>query len=92
LKVMPEALSPDICKFLDYGMHLQVLAFDANDFKDPVIACAKAANAQIYVDRLGDADTPDTWQKAIDLGAAGIQTNLPAELATWLRAHNLATH
>ena len=92
LKVMPEALSPDICKFLDYGMHLQVLAFDANDFKDPVIACAKAANAQIYVDRLGDADTPDTWQKAIDLGAAGIQTNLPAELATWLRTHNLATH
>lgn len=92
LKVMPEALSPDICKLFVRAMQLQVIAFDANDFKDPVIDCAKTANAQIFVDRLGDADNPETWQKAIDLGAAGIQTNLPAELAAYLRAHNLATH
>src|ERR1700729_3317755 len=83
LKIMPEALSPDICKFLVRGLQLQVTAFDANDFKDPVIACAKEANAKIFVDRLGDADNPETWQKAIDLGAAGIQTNLPAELSTY---------
>lgn len=92
LKIMPEALSPDICKFLNRAMQLKVIAFDANDFKDPVIDVAKQAHAQIFVDRLGDADNPETWQKAIDLGAAGIQTNLPAELATYLRAHKLATH
>jgi glycerophosphoryl diester phosphodiesterase len=89
---MPEAITPDICKFLVRGVQPQVMAFDASDFKDPVIACAKQANAEIYVDRLGDADNAETWQKAIDLGASGIQTNLPAELATYLRAHNLATH
>jgi hypothetical protein len=65
LKVMPEAISPDICKFMVRAMQPQVLAFDANDFKDGVIACAKD---EIYVDRLGDADNPETWQKAIDLG------------------------
>ncbi|WP_158794784.1 glycerophosphodiester phosphodiesterase family protein [Granulicella sp. L60] len=92
LKVMPEALSPDVCKLFVRAMQLQVLAFDANDFKDPVIACATQANAKIYVDRLGDADNPEAWQKAIDLGAAGIQTNLPAELAAYLRTHNMATH
>ena len=92
LKIMPEALSQDICKFLVHWMQPQVLAFDANDFKDPVIAVAKQANAKIYVDRLGDADTPETWQKAIDTGADGIQTNLPAELHAYLRAHNMATH
>src|SRR6202041_2455571 len=92
LKVMPEAISPDICKFLVRGMQPQVLAFDANDFKDGVIDCAKQANANIYVDRLGDADNADTWQKAIDTGADGIQTNLPAELAAFLRSHNMATH
>ena len=92
LRVMPEAISPDLCKFFDRAMQLQVLAFDAGDFKDPVIACAKQASAQIYVDRLGDADTPEIWQKAIDAGANGIQTNLPAELAAYLRKHNLATH
>jgi glycerophosphoryl diester phosphodiesterase len=91
LKVMPEAISPDICKFMVRAMQPQVLAFDANDFKDGVIACAKDANAKIYVDRLGDADNPETWQKAIDLGAAGIQTNLPAELAAYLREHNMWT-
>jgi glycerophosphoryl diester phosphodiesterase len=92
LRVMPEALSPDICKFLDRAMQLQVIAFDASDFKDGVIDVAKGAHAQIFVDRLGDADTADAWQKAIDQGAAGIQTNLPAELAAYLRAHKLATH
>lgn len=92
LKVMPEALSPDICKFLSRAMQLQVIAFDANDFKDGVIDVAKSGHAQIFVDRLGDADTAETWQKAIDQGAAGIQTNLPAELAAYLRAHKLATH
>ena len=92
LRVMPEAYSPDICKFLDRAMQLQVIAFDANDFKAPVIDVAKEAHAQIFVDRLGDADTPEAWQKAIDQGANGIQTNLPAELATYLRDHKLATH
>jgi len=92
LKVMPEATTSDICKFLVRAMQPQVLAYDANDFKDEVIGCAKQANAQIYVDRLGDADNPETWQKAIDQGANGIQTNRPAELAEYLRAHNLATH
>jgi glycerophosphoryl diester phosphodiesterase len=92
LKVMPETLSPDIGKFLVRAMQPQVLAYDANDFKEPVIACAKQANSKIYVDRLGPADTPEEWQKAIDEGADGIQTNLPGELATYLRAHNMATH
>jgi glycerophosphoryl diester phosphodiesterase len=92
LRVMPEAYSPDICKFLDRAMHLQVIAFDANDFKDGVIDVAKQAHAQIFVDRLGDADNAEAWQKAIDQGANGIQTNLPAELATYLREHKLATH
>jgi glycerophosphoryl diester phosphodiesterase len=92
LRVMPEAISPDICKYLDRAMQLQVIAFDASDFKDPVIDIAKQARAQIFVDRLGDADTPEAWQKAIDQGANGIQTNLPAELATYLREHELATH
>jgi glycerophosphoryl diester phosphodiesterase len=92
LRVMPEAISPDICKFMVRAMQPQVLAFDANDFKDPVIAVAKEASAKIFVDRLGDADNPETWQKAIDLGAAGIQTNRPGDLAQWLKQHNLATH
>lgn len=92
LKIMPEAFSPDVCKLFVHVMQPQVLAFDASDFKDQVIDCAKSANAKMYVDRLGDADNAETWQKAIDLGVAGIQTNLPGELADYLKTHGLATH
>jgi glycerophosphoryl diester phosphodiesterase len=92
LRVMPEAGSPEVLRYLNQAMQLQVAAFDAGDFKDAAINVAKQAHAQIFVDRLGDADNPETWQKAIDQGASGIQTNLPAELATYLREHKLATH
>src|SRR6201996_3655904 len=40
LRVMPEAISPDVCKFLSRAMKPEVIAFDANDFKETVIACA----------------------------------------------------
>ena len=85
LHVMPEALNPDVCRFLLHFMPLQVIAFDAADFTGPTIAIAKQAHVQIFVDRLGDVDTPDGWQSAIDAGANGIQTNRPAELAAFLR-------
>jgi glycerophosphoryl diester phosphodiesterase len=92
LRVMPEADSPDICGFHDRGMHVKVIAFDANDFKDAVIDVAEQAHAQIFVDRLGNADKPAAWQEAFDDDVNGIQTNLPAELAGYLRGHVLATH
>jgi glycerophosphoryl diester phosphodiesterase len=72
-------------------MQPQALAFDANDFKDAVIDCAKQANAPIYVNRPGDAYNPEASQKALDSGANSIQTNLPAERINYLHTHNLAT-
>ena len=92
LKVMPEAVNVIICSLEVKILHPKVLAFGSYDFTNQVIDCAKKANAQIYVDRLGTTDNPDGWQKAIDMGANGIQTNRPAELVEYLRAHNMATH
>jgi glycerophosphoryl diester phosphodiesterase len=50
-----------------------------------------AANLQVTVIAFDASDfQPDTIgcaQKAIDLGAAGIQTDLPAQLVSYLRAH-----
>jgi hypothetical protein len=62
-----------------------VIAFDAGDFKDDVIAIARQAHAYIYVDRLDGADNPEHWQDAINRGATGIQTNKPGELVNYLR-------
>jgi glycerophosphoryl diester phosphodiesterase len=50
---------------------------------------AKRAGVEIYVDRLGSADNASAWQDAVDRGAAGIQTDRPAELAEYLRSHQL---
>ena len=89
LKAMPEADDPAKLQQLITDLNLRVAAFDAGDFKDDVIAVAKNAHVEIYVDRLWDADDVNHWQDAIDRGAAGIQTDHPAELVLYLRRHDL---
>jgi len=90
LKVMPEAGSAATLEKLLADVKPQVVAFDAGDFKDDAIAVAKRAGVDIYVDRLGSADNPSVWQDAVDRGAAGIQTDRPAELVEYLRSHKLS--
>jgi glycerophosphoryl diester phosphodiesterase len=85
LRIMPEARNAEFAQKLVDELHLKAMAFDANDFKPDVIAVAKKGNALIYVDRLGPADNPATWQEAIDAGADGIQTDHPEDLAKYLR-------
>ncbi len=87
IKIMPESVSALLCKKTIDELHPPVIAFDARDFTDEIIAVAKAAGVQIYVDRFGSWDNPAGWQDAIDRGATGIQTNKPAELVDYLRAH-----
>jgi glycerophosphoryl diester phosphodiesterase len=85
LKIMPEARNAEFARKLLDDLHLQVMAFDANDFRQDVIAVAKKGNALVYVDRLGPADNPATWQQAVDWGADGIQTDKPADLVKYLK-------
>jgi len=89
LKVMPEADDAATLAKLEDDLHPPVVAFDAGDFKDDVIAVAKKANSDIYVDRLWTADNLTNWQDALDRGAAGIQTDHPAELVAYLRSRGL---
>jgi glycerophosphoryl diester phosphodiesterase len=88
LKVMPEASNPANLRSLLDLLPLKIAAFDAKDFNDETIAVAKAGKIEIYVDRLGDADNAAAWQDAIDRGAAGIQTDHPAELVQYLKSKN----
>ena len=89
VRVMPEAYSAVTLEKLLVDLKPSVAAFDAGDFKDDATAVAKRAGVAIYVDRLGAADNPSAWQDAVDRGAAGIQTDRPAELVEYLRAGNL---
>ncbi len=89
LKAMPEADNAATLEKLLASLNLHVVAFDAGDFKDDVINVAKQAHVDIYVDRLGPADKVPDWQDAIERGAAGIQTDKPAELVQYLQSHEL---
>jgi glycerophosphoryl diester phosphodiesterase len=86
IKIMPESVSAAYCRKLIDEFHPKAIAFDARDFTDEIIALAKNAGADVYVDRFGDADTPAIWQDAVNRGATGIQTNKPAELVGYLRS------
>src|SRR5215469_12774198 len=86
LKMMPEASSVEHLQSLLEAMPLKVVAFDARDFLDPVIAVARKAGTDIYVDRLGPADNEASWQDAIERGATGIQTDHPAQLVGYLKS------
>ncbi|HTV53581.1 MAG TPA: glycerophosphodiester phosphodiesterase family protein, partial [Terriglobia bacterium] len=77
LKVMPEAKTVALVDKEIQMLHPQVFAFSAGDWKDPIIAMARRTGADIYVDRLGPADLPASWQDAVNRGATGIQTNHP---------------
>jgi len=85
LKVMPESSSVEHGRALVEQLHPKVVAFDAKDFTAEVIRVVKQAGALIYVDRLGAADNPESWQAAIDSGADGIQTDHPGPLVEYLR-------
>jgi glycerophosphoryl diester phosphodiesterase len=86
MKLMPEARNPTLLRSLIDTLALKIAAFDASDFNDETIAVARAARVDIYVDRLGAADNIAAWQDAIDRGAAGIQTDHPAELVQYLKS------
>ncbi|MCC7499540.1 MAG: glycerophosphodiester phosphodiesterase family protein [Bryobacterales bacterium] len=85
-RIMPEADNPERLRAMMAEVPLKVVAFSGRDFNDETIRVAREAKADIYVDRLGAADTPAQWQDAIDRGATGIQTNYPAELVEYLKS------
>jgi glycerophosphoryl diester phosphodiesterase len=67
-------------------LHPPVIAFGQGDFKPEIIAVAKAAKADIYVDVMGPTDAPEGWQASIDAGATGLQSDRPGPLVEWLRS------
>jgi glycerophosphoryl diester phosphodiesterase len=85
LKAMPEAVNPSVLQKLIYSLKLRVAAFNDSDWNEPTIAVAREAKIDLFVDRLGAADQPEAWQKAIDVGATGIQTDKPGELIRYLK-------
>jgi glycerophosphoryl diester phosphodiesterase len=89
VRVMPESVSVPVVTRIVEELKPTVIAFSARDWQDDIIRIARDAKADIYVDRLGQADNPAAWQEAIDRGATGIQTDHPGELVRYLESKGL---
>lgn len=89
VRIMPESVNTTVVQRIVNELKAKVIAFSARDWQDDIIKIARSAGADIYVDRLGGADTPAAWQDAIDRGATGIQTDRPGELVVYLRSKGL---
>ena len=89
LKIMPEAYGAATLEKLLADMKPRVVAFDAGDFKDDAIAAGETRGRAYLRRPSGSADNPAAWQDAVDRGAAGIQTDRPAELVAYLRSRKL---
>lgn len=80
LRIMPEAVDAPTLARLLRELNPKVVAFDRRDFRDDVLALARRAAVDIFVDRLGPDDTEPAWADALARGATGIQTDRPAHL------------
>ncbi len=89
IRVMPESVSVEVVTRIVEKLKPKVIAFSARDWRPEMIRIALDAGADIYVDRLGKDDNPQSWQDAIAQGATGIQTDHPAELVEYLRSKGL---
>lgn len=84
VKVMPESVSVlNLNRCLSI-LKPKVIAFNHRDFTDEIIAVARQAKVDIYVDRLGPNDNEAAWIDAVKRGATGIQTDHPEQLITVL--------
>ncbi len=86
LRVMPEAVDAPTLARLLRDLKPKVVAFDRRDFRDDVLALARRAAVDIFVDRLGPDDTESAWADALARGATGIQTDRPAHLLAFRHA------
>jgi glycerophosphoryl diester phosphodiesterase len=84
---MPEAVSVEVSQRILKELNVRVIAYDRRDFTPEILAIAKEAKKGIFVDRLGEQDTPAHWNEAVSWGATGIQTDHPEQLIAMLRAN-----
>jgi glycerophosphoryl diester phosphodiesterase len=66
-------------------LHAEVTDGDTSDYTAELVQQAHANGVKVYVDSLGTTDNEEGWQKALDLGVDGIQTDHPDKLIAFLK-------
>jgi glycerophosphoryl diester phosphodiesterase len=86
VRLLPEIMDPAQAARLLETFRPEFAAYSARSLHPEPFALARRAGVKVLADALGPNDQPAFWQAALDAGAAGLQTDRPAELLAWLRA------
>ncbi len=86
---MPEAVNETLLKQNLAELKPPAVAFSDGDFRPELVQLSLTAGCEVFLDRQGKTDYPEYWEKAIQTGATGIQTDRPSALLAWLRANHL---
>lgn len=85
VRVLPELMAAEWVERQLEWFRPEMAAFSGKAPDPTILARARAAGVKVLVDALGRNDQPDFWRRAINAGAAGLQTDRPEELIAWLR-------
>jgi glycerophosphoryl diester phosphodiesterase len=66
-------------------LRAEVLDGNTSDYTADLVHQAHAVGLKVYVDSIDDVDNEAGWQKALDLGVDGIQTDHPDNLMVFLK-------
>jgi glycerophosphoryl diester phosphodiesterase len=86
---MPEAVNAETLRRSLADLKPPAIAFSDWDFKPELVAMAREAGCEVFLDRQGKTDYPQYWAAAIEAGATGIQTDRPGALLAWLREQGM---
>ncbi|MCA9042585.1 MAG: glycerophosphodiester phosphodiesterase family protein [Planctomycetaceae bacterium] len=67
-------------------LHPETLDGNIRDWTAPQAELARKLGAELWFDCLGDTDTTDHWNRALELKATGIQTDHPEKLIGYLKS------
>jgi glycerophosphoryl diester phosphodiesterase len=83
---LPDSIqsAPQLNNFLDqYKIHL--LDGSYKDYTIEMVNAAKAKNIPVWPDIQSASEGPEQWEKAINVGVTGLQTDHPEEMVNFLK-------
>ena len=68
---------------------MDILDGDYSDYNPEIVTAAKKMNIPIWADIQSEQEGPIQWEKAIDIGLRGLQTDHPNAIISYLKLHGL---
>jgi len=82
-------LNPDAIKALIRRTSLEILDGNALLYSKQTVAAAQEAGAVVWPDIQGPWESPELWERMVELGFTGVQTDNPGRLVEWLKSKSL---